>query len=118
MDCLKNKAKNKARRHIVRKIRINAKIKSSLPEYRVIANKSNMYTSAQLIDVEWKVIALVNDKLMKWTKTEKAFQAWEKIATIAKSKGVEKVVFDRNGYLYHGRIKALADGLRKGWITL
>ena len=48
------------------------------------------------------------------TKTEVAFKVGEVIAQIAKSNGVNRVVFDRNKYRYHGRVKAVADGARKG----
>lgn len=50
------------------------------------------------------------------TKSERAANAGELFAATLKEKGVEKITFDRNGYLYHGRIKAFADGLRKGGI--
>jgi large subunit ribosomal protein L18 len=47
-------------------------------------------------------------------KAEKARQVGLKIAELAKGKGIEKVVFDRGGYLYHGRVKALSEGAREG----
>ena len=50
------------------------------------------------------------------TKTQRAEAAGASFAEVLKEKGVEKIAFDRNGYLYHGRIKAFADGLRKGGI--
>ena len=50
----------------------------------------------------------------KMTKTEKAAQVGKAIAEAAKKAGVETVVFDRNGYLYHGRVKQLADAAREG----
>lgn len=50
----------------------------------------------------------------KATKTEKAHQVGKLIAEKAKSQGIETVVFDRGGYLYHGRVKALAEGAREG----
>ncbi|MEI7562290.1 MAG: 50S ribosomal protein L18 [bacterium] len=52
------------------------------------------------------------------TKTERALLAGQSLADLMKKKGIEKATFDRNGYLYHGRVKAMADGLRKGGITL
>ena len=52
------------------------------------------------------------------SKTEQATQVGKEIAEKAKANGIEKVVFDRNGYLYHGRVKNLADGAREGGLTL
>jgi large subunit ribosomal protein L18 len=52
------------------------------------------------------------------TKSEKAFNAWKDLATSLKKVSVDAVAFDRNGYLYHGRVKSFADGLRDGWIKL
>ena len=51
---------------------------------------------------------------VKGTKTQKAEKVGEEIAKIALDKGISQVVFDRNGFLYHGRVKALADAARKG----
>ncbi len=56
----------------------------------------------------------VRTELKGKNKTEAAELVGAKIAELAKSKGVERVVFDRHGYLYHGRVKAVAEGARKG----
>jgi large subunit ribosomal protein L18 len=48
------------------------------------------------------------------TKTAKSFKVGLRIAELAREKGIEKVSFDRHGYLYHGRVKAVAEGARKG----
>jgi len=53
-------------------------------------------------------------KFAEMTKTEQAKQLGLQIAEIAKSKGIESVVFDRGGYIYHGRVQALAEGAREG----
>ena len=50
----------------------------------------------------------------KDTKTKKSFKIGLKVAELVKEKGIEEVAFDRQGFLYHGRIKAVADGARKG----
>jgi len=78
---------------------------------------------AQIVDDE-KMVTLaaaasnsqnVKSELKKgMTKTEVALNVGEIIAQIAKSNGVDRVVFDRNKYRYHGRVKAVADGARKG----
>lgn len=74
---------------------------------------------AQVLDTEGKVVASIVDKAMKApNKTERSAMAGETLAGLLKGKWVEKVTFDRNGYLYHGRVKAMADGLRKGGIQM
>ncbi|HRX63600.1 MAG TPA: 50S ribosomal protein L18 [Candidatus Absconditabacterales bacterium] len=119
MSHLTNKLKEKAKKYLRRKARVNKNIKSQKPKNRLIINKSNLYISGQLIDIDGKVIALTNDKKAKGkTKTEKAFTAGEEFAKTLKTKKISQITFDRNGYLYHGRIKAFADGLRKGGIKL
>lgn len=96
---------------------MNAKIKSQFPQARLIVNKSNLYLKAQIIDPEGKVLVMLTDKAIKGkTKVEKAQALGEEMAARAKEKGIKKIAFDRNGYLYHGKVKALAEWLRKGWI--
>lgn len=78
--------------------------------------------TAQLIDDEaGKTVAFVNSGSMKHKKVEgksgkvaMAYQVGEKIAELAKEKGITKAVFDRGGYRYHGRVAALAEGARAG----
>ncbi len=53
-------------------------------------------------------------KFGEMTKTEQAKQLGLQVAEVAKSKGIESVVFDRGGYIYHGRVQALAEGAREG----
>jgi len=82
---------------------------------RVVISKSNMYVQAQAIALDGKVLATAWDrKAAGKTKTEKAFNAGKDLAGLLKKSGVEAVAFDRNGYLYHGRVKSFADGLREG----
>lgn len=119
MAQLSTKLKAKLDKYLNRKNRVNSKIKSHHPENRVVINKSNMYIKAQVIWIDWNVIASISDKWAKWnTKTEKAFAAWEQLAKMMKDKKVESAAFDRNWYLYHGRVKAFADGIRNWWIKL
>lgn len=58
--------------------------------------------------------AEARDAVADLTKSEKAREAGKLLAKRAREKGIEKVVFDRGGYLYHGRVKAFADGAREG----
>lgn len=119
MQNLKKEKGQKAIRFARRKIKVNAKIKAALPEFRVIINKSNLYVRAQVVDLSGNVLASVSDKgMVAQTKTDRAVLAGEQLAGLMQAKGIVKATFDRNGYLYHGRVKAMADGLRKGGIAL
>lgn len=102
-----------------RHIKIRAKISGSADAPRLCVFKSSKHIYAQLIDdVKGKTIAAFDDSALKGkktkTKTNSAFEVGKSIAKAAALKKIEKVVFDRGGYRYHGRIKALADGAREG----
>lgn len=78
--------------------------------------RSNRFVSVQLIDEQKRVTLLgVSSKSVKTGKpTERAFALGKEIAKAAISKKIENIYFDRNGYRYHGQVKALADGMRDG----
>ncbi len=119
MSHLSNKLKDKLRKYLRRKVRVNSKIKAQHPNARLIVNKSNLYISAQLVDATGKVLTTITDKGVKGaSKSERAFAAGEEIAKVIKTKKIDTVIFDRNWHLYHGRIKAFAEGVRKGGINL
>jgi len=108
------------RKDILRKrrhIKIRSKIKGTAKKPRLIVNKSLMYTYAKLVDDEnSKVLASSSDMKAKGkgTRTEKAKNIGLEIAKKALDKKIKSVVFDRNGYKYHGRTKAVAEGAREG----
>lgn len=108
---------SKAQRLLRRKNKVNTVIKATASLPRLIVRKSNLYTSAQVIDATGKVLAFANDKKEKGNKTEKALAVGKAIAALTKKAGVDAVVFDRNGYHYHGRIKAVSEGAREGGLT-
>jgi len=89
---------------------------SSLPRVTVFRSLSNIY--AQLIDdskhTTLASCSTIELKGLKGDKKAKAHAIGLKLAEKAKKLGIEKAVFDRGQYLYHGRVKALADGLREG----
>jgi len=119
MKYLKNKLQDKGRRYLRRKKRSNTKVKLQYPEARLVVNRSNKYIWAQVIDQDGKVIATISDKTTSGgTKKENAKKAGEVLGKELKKKKVDKVIFDRNWYLYHGRVAALADGLREAGIQL
>jgi ribosomal protein L18 len=65
MSHLSNKFKEKLRKYLRRKVRVNSKIKAQQPNARLIVNKSNLYISAQLIDATGKVLLTITDKKAK-----------------------------------------------------
>ena len=119
MTYLKNKLLEKQRKYLRRKQKVNTQIKLARPEYRALVTRSNLYVKVDLIARDGKTIASCWDKGAKGaTKTERAENAGIAFAETLKSKNITTITFDRNGYLYHGRVKAFAEGLRKGGITV
>lgn len=104
-----NKSIKKQKRHRRHK-RIRARISGTAQVPRLCIFKSNQYIYAQLIDDQkGKVIASVKEGLS----VGQAKKAGEVIAKKALENKINKIVFDRAGYVYHGRVKALADGARE-----
>ena len=97
--------------------RIRSKIQGTAAVPRLAVFRSTKYMYAQLID-DMKAVTLcaAADAAYKGkhTKSERAKKIGEEIAKKAKEAGITKVVFDRGGFPYHGRIKAVADGAREG----
>ncbi len=100
-----------------RKIRIKSKLHGTAEKPRLIVFRSLIHTYAQLIDDDsGKIIIGTSDikSKVKGTKVEKAKNIGLELAKLAKDKKVSSVIFDRNGYKYHGRVKAIAEGAREG----
>ena len=101
-----------------RKIRIKSRILGTKIRPRVAVFRSLKSISAQIIDdAVGKTLAAASEKdikLKKGKKVEKATAVGKALAEKAVAKGIKKVVFDRANKKYHGRVKALADGLREG----
>jgi len=105
----------KQKRFAQRKGRVRAKITGTAARPRLAVHRSLKHLSCQLIDdVAKKTLAASSDVKLKvaGTKTAKAQAVGTDIAEQAKKLSVTTVVFDRSGYRYHGRIKALADSAR------
>ena len=85
---------------------------------RLVVFRSNRGIAAQLVDdAEGKTLAAaswLDKKSAKGAKTDQAAEVGKQLAANAKKAGIERVIFDRGGYLYHGRVKALADAAREG----
>lgn len=91
-------------------------IKGTAAKPRLVVNRSLKHISAQLVDdAAGKTLASAHDmKAKKGSKTERAKAVGMELAEKAKKAGVETCAFDRAGYKYHGRVKALAEGAREG----
>ena len=109
----------KVERRIKIKYRIRKSVNGSAERPRLSVFRSNKQIYAQVInDLTGKTLASASSLGMeKLPKKEQAEKVGELLAEKAKAAGVESVVFDRNGYLYHGRVKELADGARKGGLN-
>ena len=113
--------KTKPQARLRRRRRVRAKIRGTAERPRLSVFRSNRGIGAQLIDdVAGHTVAAVNwteGDLKSLKAMEQATKAGELLAERAKAAGVESVVFDRGGYRYHGRVKALADGAREGGLS-
>ena len=100
---------------VKKKFRIRKKLFGTKQRPRLCVFRSNTHIYAQIVDditgqtlVSYSSLKLTEKKSGK----KKATKVGEQLALKAKEKNIQKVVFDRNGYLYHGKVKALADGAR------
>jgi large subunit ribosomal protein L18 len=99
--------------------RVRGKVRGTAERPRLLVFRSNRGIFAQLIDDDaGKTLASASwlslPKSFKGDKVEQAAEVGKQLAANARKAGVETVVFDRGGYLYHGRVKALADSAREG----
>ncbi|HEY6107445.1 MAG TPA: 50S ribosomal protein L18 [Gemmatimonadales bacterium] len=117
---IKTQADRRARRHL----RVRKRINGTAARPRLVVFRSSKHIYAQLVDDE-RGVTLVGAadstegiQVEGKGKTAKSFALGRLIAARAKDKGIAKVVFDRGGYQYHGRVKAVAEGARKGGLEL
>jgi large subunit ribosomal protein L18 len=110
--------KSRPAKRLKRRRRVRAKITGTADRPRISVFRSNRGVFAQLIDdASGRTLAAVNwteDELKSLKRMEQASKAGQLLAERAKAAGVETAVFDRGGYQYHGRVKALAEGAREG----
>ena len=113
---IKTAAHSRYRRHL----RVRKKVEGTPERPRLVVFRSSKHIYAQLVDdLRGVTIAGAGDtsegmQVEGKGKVARSFALGKLIATKAKEKGIAKVVFDRGGYQYHGRVKAVADGARKG----
>ena len=112
----------KPQARLKRRHRVRAKVSGTAERPRISVFRSNRGIHAQLIDdLSGRTLAAVS-----WTEgglrglkpMEQAGKAGELLAERAKAAGVESALFDRGGYRYHGKVKAFADGVREGGLTV
>jgi len=101
--------------------RVRGKVKGTAERPRLVVFRSNRGVEAQLVDdLSGRTVASASWlklKSFKGDKSEQAAEVGKLLAANAKQAGVDTCVFDRSGYLYHGRVKALADGAREGGLS-
>ncbi len=99
--------------------RVRSRVFGTAERPRLVVFRSNRGIEAQLVDdVAGRTLASASwiaiRKSLKGTKSEQAAEVGKLLAASANKAGITRVVFDRGGYLYHGRVKALAEGAREG----
>jgi len=113
---IKTAADNRYRRHL----RVRKKVEGTADRPRLVVFRSSKHIYAQLVDDQRNVTLAGAADTSEGVQVEgkgkvaRSFALGRLIAAKAKEKGIAKVVFDRGGYQYHGRVKAVADGARKG----
>ena len=108
----KSREQQRNRRHL----RVRKKVTGTAERPRLVVFRSLKHITAQLVDdVSGRTLMTVGSTdLLSGKKTDKSTEVGKRIAARAKDAGITKVVFDRAGYKYHGRVKAVADGAREG----
>ena len=119
-----HKIRTQAHRRLRRHLRVRRKVAGSSERPRLVVFRSSKHIYAQVVD-DARGVTLVGAgdtsegiQVDGKGKTARSFALGRLIAVKAKEKGIGKVVFDRGGYQYHGRVKAVADGARKGGLEL
>jgi large subunit ribosomal protein L18 len=112
----------KPQRRLRRRRRVRAKVRGTAERPRLSVFRSNHGMFAQLVDDDaartLAGVAWTGPELRTLSRMEQAKRAGEVLAQRAKQAGIETCVFDRGGYRYHGRVKALAEGAREGGLKL
>ncbi len=107
----KTREQYRFRRHL----RVRKKLSGTAARPRLVVFRSLKHITAQLVDDDaGRTLMTVTSTDIVGKKTEKSVEVGKRIAARAKEAGITTVVFDRAGYKYHGRVKAVADGAREG----
>jgi large subunit ribosomal protein L18 len=112
----------KPAQRLKRRRRVRAKVAGSAERPRISVFRSNRGIHAQLVDDlggrTLAAVAWTEEPLRSLSRAEQSGKAGELLAERAKAAGIERAVFDRGGYQYHGRVKAFAEGVREGGLTV
>jgi large subunit ribosomal protein L18 len=110
------KAKTAAAKRDRRHVRVRRKVSGTEARPRLVVFRSLKHIYAQLVDdgANHTIATVTDQDILTMKKTEKATEVGKRIAERAKAAGITRVVFDRAGYQYHGRVKAVAEGAREG----
>jgi large subunit ribosomal protein L18 len=108
----KTREQQRYRRHL----RVRKKVAGTAERPRLVIFRSLKHITAQIVDdtTGRTMMTISSTSIERGKKTEKSTEVGKRIAARAKDAGITKVVFDRAGYKYHGRVKAVADGAREG----
>lgn len=111
-----HKPKTRAQKRFRRHLRVRKKVEGSTERPRLVIFRSIKHIYAQIVDdSSSRTIMTVSDLGMdSGKKAERSVAVGKELAARAKESGITRVVFDRAGYRYHGRVKAVADGAREG----
>jgi len=107
----KTRSEKRFRRHL----RVRKKVEGTTERPRLVVFRSLKHIYAQLVDdASMRTLMTISDAKLDGKKMEKSSEVGKQLAARAKEAGITRVVFDRAGYKYHGRVKAVADGAREG----
>ena len=108
--------KSRDAKRVRRHLRVRKKVTGTPERPRLVVYRSAKHITAQLVDdVAQRTLMTVSSQAIgEGKKSEKSAEVGKQIAAKAKEAGITRVVFDRAGYQYHGRVKAVADGAREG----
>lgn len=107
----RTREERRQRRHL----RVRRKVVGTAERPRLVVYRSLKHMYAQLVDdAAGRTLLSVTDQALAGKKSDKSAEVGRRLAARAKEAGVTRVVFDRAGYQYHGRVKAVADGAREG----
>jgi large subunit ribosomal protein L18 len=108
----KSRVEKRYRRHL----RVRKRVTGTAERPRLVVFRSLKHITAQLVDdvARRTLLTVSSTDIAEGKKTEKSLEVGKRVAARAKDAGITQVVFDRAGYQYHGRVKAVADGAREG----